>query len=76
MERAEGAKKAEPNLFTCGGVLRLLGYELIRLINRCRADCGKDSEIKPKDAITCRECGGRILYKKRTKKGTFHTVIT
>jgi DNA-directed RNA polymerase subunit RPC12/RpoP len=36
--------------------------------------CGKDSEIKAKDTIACRECGHRILYKKRTKRGQ-HLIV-
>lgn len=31
-------------------------------------DCGTKNTIKPKDAIRCRECGYRILYKMRTKR--------
>ncbi len=31
-------------------------------------DCGFENEIKAKDAIRCRECGYRIMYKKRTKR--------
>lgn len=31
-------------------------------------DCGADNEIKAKDAIRCRECGYRIMYKKRTQR--------
>jgi DNA-directed RNA polymerase I, II, and III subunit RPABC4 len=31
-------------------------------------DCGQDNEIKAKDAIRCRECGYRIMYKKRTRR--------
>jgi DNA-directed RNA polymerase subunit RPC12/RpoP len=27
-----------------------------------------ENEIRPKDAIRCRECGYRIMYKKRTKR--------
>ena len=30
-------------------------------------DCGQKNQIKPKDAIRCRICGYRILYKMRTK---------
>ncbi|KAG4090813.1 hypothetical protein H8356DRAFT_1279443 [Neocallimastix lanati (nom. inval.)] len=30
--------------------------------------CGVDNEIRPKEPIRCRECGNRILYKKRTKR--------
>ncbi|CAG0913139.1 unnamed protein product [Notodromas monacha] len=33
-------------------------------------DCHSENEIKPKDAIRCRECGHRILYKKRTKRAS------
>ena len=31
-------------------------------------DCGKDNTLKPGDVIQCRECGYRILYKKRTRR--------
>eukprot|EP00958_Prasinococcus_capsulatus_P001855 scaffold167_cov347-Prasinococcus_capsulatus_cf.AAC.11 len=31
-------------------------------------DCGAENLVKPGDAILCRECGYRILYKKRTKR--------
>ncbi|KAL0488039.1 DNA-directed RNA polymerases II, IV and V subunit 12 [Acrasis kona] len=30
--------------------------------------CGQENAIKPEDAIRCRECGYRIMYKKRTKR--------
>jgi len=32
--------------------------------------CGADNEIKPKDQIACKECGYRIMYKKRTRRST------
>jgi len=32
------------------------------------ADCGNDVKLKKTDAIRCRECGHRILFKKRTNK--------
>lgn len=32
------------------------------------AECHKENEIKPRDPIRCRECGYRIMYKKRTKR--------
>ena len=35
---------------------------------RC-ADCGAENQITPNDVIRCKECGHRILYKKRTNKG-------
>lgn len=31
-------------------------------------DCGSENTLKPGDVIRCRECGYRILYKKRTKR--------
>ncbi|KAK0473726.1 DNA directed RNA polymerase, partial [Armillaria novae-zelandiae] len=34
----------------------------------CAADCGAKNEIKSREPIRCRECGHRIMYKKRTKR--------
>ena len=34
------------------------------------AECGSENEIKPKEPIRCKECGYRIMYKKRTKRST------
>ncbi|XP_058118387.1 DNA-directed RNA polymerases I, II, and III subunit RPABC4 [Anopheles coustani] len=31
-------------------------------------ECHHENEMRPKDAIRCRECGYRIMYKKRTKR--------
>lgn len=31
-------------------------------------ECHCENEMRPKDAIRCRECGYRIMYKKRTKR--------
>ncbi|CAN4087133.1 unnamed protein product [Withania somnifera] len=31
-------------------------------------DCGQENTLKPGDVIQCRECGYRILYKKRTRR--------
>ncbi|KAJ7499088.1 hypothetical protein FB451DRAFT_1014877, partial [Mycena latifolia] len=31
-------------------------------------DCGATNEIKSREPIRCRECGHRIMYKKRTKR--------
>ncbi|KAF7145782.1 hypothetical protein RHSIM_Rhsim04G0032100 [Rhododendron simsii] len=30
--------------------------------------CGQEQTLKPGDVIQCRECGYRILYKKRTRR--------
>jgi len=32
------------------------------------SDCGMENTLKPGDVIQCRECGYRILYKKRTRR--------
>ncbi|TDL29284.1 hypothetical protein BD410DRAFT_779647 [Rickenella mellea] len=32
------------------------------------ADCYAKNEIKSREPIRCRECGHRIVYKKRTKR--------
>ncbi|KXN86349.1 DNA-directed RNA polymerases I, II, and III subunit RPABC4 [Leucoagaricus sp. SymC.cos] len=32
------------------------------------ADCNAKNEIKAREPIRCRECGHRIMYKKRTKR--------
>ena len=32
------------------------------------SECHSENEIRPKDPIRCRECGYRIMYKKRTKR--------
>ena len=45
-------------VYICGG--KFLDYNPI--------GCGNDIELKPKDNIVCKECNGRIFYKKRTKK--------
>ncbi|XP_057465470.1 DNA-directed RNA polymerases II, IV and V subunit 12 isoform X1 [Actinidia eriantha] len=34
----------------------------------CCFDCGQENTLKPGDVIQCRECGYRILYKKRTRR--------
>lgn len=31
-------------------------------------ECRHENEIRPRDPIRCRECGYRIMYKKRTKR--------
>ncbi|KAI5948243.1 DNA-directed RNA polymerases I, II, and III subunit RPABC4 [Manis javanica] len=31
-------------------------------------ECHTENEIKSRDPIRCRECGYRIMYKKRTKR--------
>ncbi|XP_038323215.1 DNA-directed RNA polymerases I, II, and III subunit RPABC4-like [Canis lupus familiaris] len=35
-------------------------------------ECHTENEIKSRDPIRCRECGYRIMYKKRTKRLVHH----
>ncbi|EDL09091.1 mCG49314 [Mus musculus] len=37
------------------------------MIDIC-GECHTENEIKSRDPIRCRECGYRIMYKKRTKR--------
>lgn len=55
----------KPAGFLCGGELFLTGLCVFLMLV---SDCGAVNEIKSKDAIRCRECGYRILYKKRERK--------
>ncbi|TEB35504.1 hypothetical protein FA13DRAFT_1788134 [Coprinellus micaceus] len=32
------------------------------------ADCGQKNEIRSREPIRCKECGHRIMYKKRTSR--------
>ncbi|KDQ07028.1 hypothetical protein BOTBODRAFT_120674 [Botryobasidium botryosum FD-172 SS1] len=32
------------------------------------ADCGAKNEIRAREPIRCKECGHRIMYKKRTRR--------
>ncbi|CAK5076239.1 unnamed protein product [Meloidogyne enterolobii] len=49
-------------IYICGGL------NLVFINLNFKKDCHKENEIRPKDPIRCRECGYRILYKKRTRK--------
>ncbi|KAB1258016.1 DNA-directed RNA polymerases I; II; and III subunit RPABC4 [Camelus dromedarius] len=39
-------------------------------------ECHTENEIKSRDPIRCRECGYRIMYKKRTKRCILLTVLS
>ncbi|KAI8843166.1 hypothetical protein BJ741DRAFT_574059 [Chytriomyces cf. hyalinus JEL632] len=71
-------------LYACGGeVLFLLLMRFARAWGNRRmeqtsgnvtslalslSDCGADNTINPREPIRCRDCGHRILYKKRTQR--------
>ena len=47
-------------------IVRTIGRAVLDVFSV--ADCHHENEIKPRDPIRCRECGYRIMYKKRTKR--------
>ncbi|CAL9207842.1 unnamed protein product [Musa hybrid cultivar] len=65
----------EPVSYICGvfgycDVIRCLMVLIMSKIGtNMIADCGAENTLKPGDVIQCRECGYRILYKKRTRRG-------
>ncbi|KAF5747275.1 hypothetical protein HS088_TW06G01456 [Tripterygium wilfordii] len=38
-------------------------------------DCAMENTLKTGDVIQCRECGYRILYKKRTRRSIIHVAF-
>lgn len=57
-------------IYVCGGE-----YMFIQIQNgkdfkflRFHLECHHENEMRPRDPIRCRECGYRIMYKKRTKR--------
>ena len=46
---------------------QFMSVEVIKK-NFNKIGCGNENEIRPRDNILCRECNGRIFYKKRTRK--------
>ena len=64
-------------VYICGGNLIVLllyfycyciVFLLYSLTLTVLLDCGAENSISSKDAIRCRECGYRIMYKKRTNR--------
>lgn len=47
-----------------------IGLSLKAVVSFCSllSECHTENEIKARDPIRCRECGYRIMYKKRTKR--------
>ncbi|KAM0007839.1 putative RNA polymerase archaeal subunit P/eukaryotic subunit RPABC4 [Helianthus debilis subsp. tardiflorus] len=48
----------EPVTYICGGLIFCIHFD----------NCGQENTLKVGDVIQCRECGYRILYKKRTRR--------
>jgi DNA-directed RNA polymerase subunit RPC12/RpoP len=37
------------------------------VLNECGTDCGADNPLRANEPIRCKECGHRVMYKKRVK---------
>jgi len=58
-------------------VVRTFTSRSLGLFQKLHPDCGSEVVLRPGDVVICRECGYRILYKKRTKQGVlFHVILT
>ena len=62
--------------YNCGGKLVRVQPQTVPGLKNlsCPAplsDCGSEVLLRPGDIVICRECGYRILYKKRTKQSKF-----
>ncbi|KAB0388716.1 hypothetical protein E2I00_007950 [Balaenoptera physalus] len=56
--------KQQPMIYICGGK------------SNTHKKCHTENEIKSRDPIRCRECGYRIMYKKRTKRRILLTKLS
>lgn len=45
-----------------------LEYVSYLFFYKIETECHHENEMRPRDPIRCRECGYRIMYKKRTKR--------
>eukprot|EP00401_Gymnodinium_catenatum_P034769 CAMPEP_0117524134 /NCGR_PEP_ID=MMETSP0784-20121206/35090_1 /TAXON_ID=39447 /ORGANISM="" /LENGTH=71 /DNA_ID=CAMNT_0005320275 /DNA_START=69 /DNA_END=284 /DNA_ORIENTATION=- len=48
---------------------------LVHVVTYICGNCGSDVELKSSDAVRCRDCGYRILFKKRAKKPVQYQAI-
>lgn len=73
------SQPVEPVSYICGGTFFFI-FVLFFWFNFGLAshgafffdeDCGQENTLKPGDVIQCRECGYRILYKKRTRRSNY-----
>ena len=69
---AIGASQAQPrgemDYLCAGKSLRLRLANSFSPSNFFVIDCGAKNEIRPREPIRCKECGHRIMYKKRTSR--------
>ncbi|KAL4084318.1 hypothetical protein QTP88_028143 [Uroleucon formosanum] len=59
-------------IYICGDIMNFVFDSILIFVFiscvRTMIACQAENEMKPKDPIRCRECGYRIMYKKRTKR--------
>lgn len=70
MNDSTGSQKEAPKqamVYICGGESSSCSLLAI-LTHLILSECHHENEIKARDPIRCRECGYRIMYKKRTKR--------
>ncbi|CEQ39612.1 SPOSA6832_01170, partial [Sporobolomyces salmonicolor] len=60
-----GQQQGQP--FRAGGPTQAIEYSC--------ADCAASNEIKAREPIRCRECGCRVMYKKRIKRSSIRGTI-
>ncbi len=68
---SSAAKPIASMAYICGGTLNaefMFNFPIL--------ECNSENQIKPKDQIRCRECGHRVLYKKRTRNRKFLCRLT
>ena len=69
------AATKQPMIYISGGTCAAYNtYDVCR--DFPSSDCHCENKIRPKDPIRCRECGYRIMYKKRTKRSTQHVYLS
>ena len=62
--------------YNCGGGIIWHFRTCYSYAKHQSSDCGSEVLLRPGDVIICRECGYRILYKKRTKQGKTLTIAS
>ena len=70
----QGAFREEME-YLCAGERSLVAILWLFLSLNQIKDCGAKNEIKAREPIRCRECGHRIMYKKRTKRSTIFIAV-
>ena len=68
--RQPAGTEATHGVYMCWCAIRILFFSPAAEAH-VDTDCGIKNEIRSREPIRCRECGHRIMYKKRTTRCTF-----